>query len=726
MNRHLNRGANLFLLILGMESIGALIGESFFLRLPDETWLWLGLLCLLLWISTSFRFGLLFGMPGSAAVFYYLYQHHTVDLEAQLKDVVDHVSAAYFGQFGSTSAAYTYESLAENHMLAVLLILFMIAAFVSTALISGSFRVTLALLATVPLFAVCIAVNGTPSVKPALGCFLFWCGLMLGGDVFRPEDSAGKALLFGLLPCLLVLGGLLLLYRPSTYVPSENDFSLSQRFDKIGNLLSEWMRDEQGSESADSSAGSHYAEAPSGWDSSFDYLDLTIPFDYRELDKEAFRLNTDASGSLYLRGRNFGDYTGTGWSAAAESKNGHVLSFAAQAVANSEVRSAYSFQLQSPLPYAFLYLPYYSISDALSDVQVPSDGICSYGGEFYFSLSDVSTLQSSASIPQSLQAEELQYRSFAHRYYTRLPSGTRTAMQEICRNQGFSAGQSDLLWRIADFVRSQGIYDVGVGAYPAEDYAVYFLTVSHRGYCIHYATAAAALYRSLDIPARVCEGYLVNMESGQTVTVRGYDAHAWVEVYLDGVGWIPVEVTASAAEAENQFAEGSVAPTPETLPEEPQDTAEESVSPEEQDDSADSDLPGEEGTARQDNSSESTTSSVWIRPFLVCLLSVLSLLALIFLRYLLMKHALRRRLSEQDGRHCAVNIYRQAERILRYGGEMPSSIRITAEKASFSLHEISEEELRECRGALDTLTADCLDGLTGWKKLCFRYFSANI
>ena len=91
-----------------------------------------------------------------------------------------------------------------------------------------------------------------------------------------------------------------------------------------------------------------------------------------------------------------------------------------------------------------------------------------------------------------------------------------------------------------------------------------------------------------------------------------------------------------------------------------------------------------------------------------------------------MKHALRRRLSEQDGRRCAVNIYRQAERILRYGGEMPSSIRITAEKASFSLHEISEEELRECRSALDTLTADCLDGLTGWKKLCFRYFSANI
>nr|MBP3599329.1 transglutaminase domain-containing protein [Eubacterium sp.] len=65
-----------------------------------------------------------------------------------------------------------------------------------------------------------------------------------------------------------------------------------------------------------------------------------------------------------------------------------------------------------------------------------------------------------------------------------------------------------------------------------------------------YASKAVLLYRGLGIPARYVEGYLADgtdAEQGEDryyrVEVQAKDAHAWVEIYKDGVGWIPVDVT---------------------------------------------------------------------------------------------------------------------------------------------------------------------------------------
>ena len=96
---------------------------------------------------------------------------------------------------------------------------------------------------------------------------------------------------------------------------------------------------------------------------------------------------------------------------------------------------------------------------------------------------------------------------------------------------------------IAAFVQQTGQYDTEVETYPGDDYALCFLTEMQRGYCVHFATAAAALYRAAGIPARVTEGFLVHSIAGRMMDVKGSDAHAWVEIYQDGLGWIPVEVT---------------------------------------------------------------------------------------------------------------------------------------------------------------------------------------
>lgn len=80
----------------------------------------------------------------------------------------------------------------------------------------------------------------------------------------------------------------------------------------------------------------------------------------------------------------------------------------------------------------------------------------------------------------------------------------------------------------------------GIGS--AGEFLDYFLMESREGYCTHFATAFALLARVQGIPSRYVQGFCVPMEKEET-PVYSDMAHAWPEVYLDGVGWIPFEPT---------------------------------------------------------------------------------------------------------------------------------------------------------------------------------------
>jgi transglutaminase-like putative cysteine protease len=76
-----------------------------------------------------------------------------------------------------------------------------------------------------------------------------------------------------------------------------------------------------------------------------------------------------------------------------------------------------------------------------------------------------------------------------------------------------------------------------------------FLFEQQRGFCGHYASAAAYIFRSAGIPARVVSGYLggeFNASSGY-YSIRQYEAHAWVEVYLKNEGWQIFDATSVVA-----------------------------------------------------------------------------------------------------------------------------------------------------------------------------------
>jgi transglutaminase-like putative cysteine protease len=76
-----------------------------------------------------------------------------------------------------------------------------------------------------------------------------------------------------------------------------------------------------------------------------------------------------------------------------------------------------------------------------------------------------------------------------------------------------------------------------------------FLFQTTRGYCEHFAGATVFLLRSVGIPARVVTGYLGGEWNPYEnyLQLRQRDAHAWVEVWLQGRGWVRLDPTAAVA-----------------------------------------------------------------------------------------------------------------------------------------------------------------------------------
>ena len=76
--------------------------------------------------------------------------------------------------------------------------------------------------------------------------------------------------------------------------------------------------------------------------------------------------------------------------------------------------------------------------------------------------------------------------------------------------------------------------------------AVEAFLVDRRGYCVQFASTMALMARALDIPARVAIGFLPGeqVEPGRW-EIRADDAHAWPELYFEGVGWVRFEPTPS-------------------------------------------------------------------------------------------------------------------------------------------------------------------------------------
>jgi transglutaminase-like putative cysteine protease len=133
--------------------------------------------------------------------------------------------------------------------------------------------------------------------------------------------------------------------------------------------------------------------------------------------------------------------------------------------------------------------------------------------------------------------------------YLALPSDARYA--ELARNIVAplppELAEDPMLkaWAIREWLSKEGTYSLQSKHADATDPTGHFLFGDKIGYCVHFAHAATYLLRSLGVPARVATGYAVEesaRQGGSALLIASGAAHAWPEIYLDGIGWVVVDV----------------------------------------------------------------------------------------------------------------------------------------------------------------------------------------
>ncbi len=301
-----------------------------------------------------------------------------------------------------------------------------------------------------------------------------------------------------------------------------------------------------------------------------------------ESEDTMLNVHTEQEKSLYLRGFTGGKYENGKWSPLPDSAYGGdntgMLDWLQQQGFDPFTQSAAYYRLTDDAPETNevevslqnasrdeIYAPASMEKVASGDVRERKDGLLTGHGLFgtrEYTVTEVSGTRPAelmvaddwVSYPQTeeqaayAQAESV-YRSFVYDKYTTvdedlLPVLGRLFWQDYNdENDGIYSALS----RIREVLKTQVQYSETAQSAPENaDPIAYFLTDSREGNAVLYASATVQALRAHGIPARYAEGYylpIAKTQSSGTVELTGQDAHAWAEVYFDGVGWLPVDAT---------------------------------------------------------------------------------------------------------------------------------------------------------------------------------------
>lgn len=142
------------------------------------------------------------------------------------------------------------------------------------------------------------------------------------------------------------------------------------------------------------------------------------------------------------------------------------------------------------------------------------------------------------------------YRKYVYEHYTTVDDTMYQRMKEIFWKE-YDA-ENDGIYSALTQIRKKLKENYSYKLYPdlaeKNDVLTSFLNGESSGNSMLFASAAVEAFRTHGIPARYVEGYYVSADqiekSGDGhVLLSGQDMHAWTEVYFDGVGWLPVDVT---------------------------------------------------------------------------------------------------------------------------------------------------------------------------------------
>ncbi len=392
------------------------------------------------------------------------------------------------------------------------------------------------------------------------------------------------------------------------------------------------------------------------------------------------------SEKLYLRGQSYDVYTGTDWSVSTDS----ATEKAYWPAGDFSVENAVTVTLKRPQNQ--LYLTYYcaELLDISYGRHLPGEDM-TY--TLYRCLPEATPALSVSLVRQDAVIDRC----------LDLPNETRPWAESYLQALGLldisSSGQR--AQAIADYVQNLASYDTQTAFLPdgQTDFARWFLESGDDGYCVHFATAATVLLRAAGIPARYVTGYALEVTLG-TNTVREDNSHAWVE-YLDYQrGWVLLDPTPAL------LTDHPTEPTDSTGPTVPgSEPASGQTEPTTQPTEAPTEAPTTQPTQPTEAEPEVPTrdrTALWNTLFAVAL-AVLTSLAL-WAQYVLRRNHRQKQRTQGHPNCQALTMWQQIVRFCHvYRLPLSQDLIALAEKAKFSQHTLTDEELSAFRRELDNL-----------------------
>ena len=197
---------------------------------------------------------------------------------------------------------------------------------------------------------------------------------------------------------------------------------------------------------------------------------------------------------------------------------------------------------------------------------VETNGLRGQRGYSFDTIADVQTVlpalldflqnDDSGAADSYLQMESA-YREFVYSYALNVPAEFRAQLGAVLDSFCEGFGSADSLTKeqaqTAALAFLERCFDgSGDVSLPLSDTA--------NGTTYQYATVAALALRYYGIPARYVEGYTVSAKAGEAVSVDAKAAGAWVEVYQDGAGWLPLALTPGLEDLSAEQTESGVKP----------------------------------------------------------------------------------------------------------------------------------------------------------------------
>ena len=369
---------------------------------------------------------------------------------------------------------------------------------------------------------------------------------------------------------------------------------------------------------------------------------------------------------------------------------------------------------------AYLYAPYglTTREGQLSETRFVRDSyirVSARSQTFALDTMGLSSLSEPLSTPDSLRYAENLYSQYVRQTCLDVDEDLAQWLRQLAAENGVpDSSQADwqtVVESTAAFIRGAARYDAAPGLTPdGEDYVQYFLGENKRGYCMHFASAGTLMLRALGVPARYVEGYVVNesdFNSSGWADVPDSRAHAWVEVYLEGVGWLPIEMTPGygGSQAIESLSEPEQQQTTQ-----PQEQQEQQQQPEQQ-------LPEQQEqqnvAEEQQQTEEEKSSYSWI---VLCLF----LAAAVVLRPWCMQQYRRWQWRRGDANQQVLRLYHYAQQLAPW--QKPDScIEQLALKARFSRQGLTEDEAGQARQAVAEQGAAIWRQAKWWQRLWLRF-----